>query len=88
MYMYERLSADEREKRLSLLTAEQRNYLENEMKRSRKTVFERLMRDEKITALKSVDITLEDNERNVIDWMITDYDDFGPGNYIGRCACN
>ncbi|WP_447402887.1 hypothetical protein ACE1MS_09685 [Lysinibacillus sp. fkY74-1] len=86
--MYERLSADEREKRLSLLTGEQRNYLENEMKRSRKTVFERLMRDEKITALKSVDITLEDNERNVIDWMITDYDDFGPGNYIGRCACN
>ncbi|MFI2128763.1 hypothetical protein ACH434_01785 [Lysinibacillus fusiformis] len=86
--MYERLSADEREKRLSLLTTEQRNYLENEMKRSRKTVFERLMRDEKITALKSVDITLEDNEKNVIDWMITDYDDFGPGNYIGRCACN
>lgn len=88
MYMYKKLSADEREQRLSVLTAEQRNYLENEMKRSRKTVFERFMRDEKITALKSVDITLEDNERNVIDWMITDYDDFGPGNYIGRCACN
>ncbi len=39
------------------------------MKRSRKTVYERFMRDEKITALKSVYITLEDNERNVIDWI-------------------
>lgn len=85
--MYERLSADERKQRLSVLTAEQRIFLEYEMKRGRRTVFENVMRDEKITALKSVDIKLQEDEMNVVDWLISDYDDFGPGNLGGRCAC-
>ncbi|MGG2106113.1 hypothetical protein [Lysinibacillus pakistanensis] len=45
-------------------------------------MFEHLKRDEKITALKWGNITLEDNEINVIKWMITDYDNFGPGNFV------
>lgn len=87
MLMYKKLSADERKQRLSILTAEQRDFLENEMKRGRQTVFENVMRDEKITALKSIDITLQEDEMNVVDWLISDYDDFGPGNLDGRCAC-
>lgn len=85
--MYERHSADEREQRLSVLTAEQRDFLKNEMKRGKRTVFENIMRDEKITALKSIDITLQEDEMNVLDWLISDYEDFGPGNLGGQCAC-
>lgn len=88
MLMYERLSVDEREKLLSVLTAEQRDFIENEVKRGRRTVFENFMRDEKITALRLADeIKLEDDEMNVVGWMISDFDDFGPGNYEGQCAC-
>ncbi|MBL3729055.1 hypothetical protein JIN86_05515 [Lysinibacillus sp. HST-98] len=87
MFMYKKLSTEEREQQLSVLTIEQRNFLENEMKRSRRTVFENVMREEKITALKSIDITLQENEMNVVDWLISDYNDFGPGNLDGRCAC-
>lgn len=85
--MYERLSADEREQLLLALNTEQRDFLENEVKRGRRTVFANVMRDEKITALKSVDITLQEDERNVTDWLIADFDDFGAGNYGGQCAC-
>jgi len=85
--MYERLSADERKQRLSVLTEEQGDFLVYEMKRGRRTIFENVMRDEKITALKSVDIKLQEDEMNVVDWLISDYDDFGPGNLDGRCAC-
>lgn len=87
MFMYKKLSAEEREQQLSVLTIEQRNFLENEMKRGRRTVFENVMREEKITALKSIDITLQEDEMNVVDWLISDYNDFGPGNLDGRCAC-
>lgn len=87
VFMYKKLSAEEREQQLSVLTIEQRNFLENEMKRSRRTVFENVMREEKITALKSIDITLQEDEMNVVDWLISDYNDFGPGNLDGRCAC-
>lgn len=87
--MYKRLSADEREQLLLALNAEQRDFLENEVKRGRRTVFENFMRDEKITALRLADeIKLEEDEMNVVDWLIFDYVDFGPGNLEGRCACN
>ncbi len=85
--MYKKLSADEREQRLSVLTAEQRDFLENEMKRGRWTIFENVMREEKITALRCIDIRLQEGEMNVVDWLITDYEDFGPRNLEGRCAC-
>lgn len=89
MHMYERLSADEREQILSVLAVEQRDFLEHELKRGRRTVFENFMRDEKITAIKLADeIKLEEDEMNVVDWRIADYVDFGPGNLHGRCACN
>ncbi|PJO44511.1 hypothetical protein [Lysinibacillus xylanilyticus] len=87
MLMYERLSADERNQRLSVLTEEQGDFLVYEMKRGRRTIFENVMRDEKITALKSVDIKLQEDEMNVVDWLISDYVDFGPGNLDGQCAC-
>ncbi|WEA41822.1 hypothetical protein [Lysinibacillus fusiformis] len=85
--MYERFSSDERKQILSLLTVEQRDFLENEVKRGRKTIFENFMRDEKITAIKSVDTILQEDERDVVDWLIADYVDFGLGNRGGRCAC-
>ncbi len=85
--MYERLSIEEREKTLSLLITEQREFLENELKRGRRTIFENAMRDEKISAIKSVDTALEEDEKDVLDWMITDFIDFGLGNLDGQCAC-
>lgn len=87
MLMYERLSVEEREQVLSLVTTEQRDFLENEVKRGRRTIFENAMRDEKITAIKSVDTALEEDEKNVVDWIITDFIDFGLGNLGGQCAC-
>lgn len=87
MHMYERISLDEREQLLSLVTTEQREFLENEVKRGRRTIFKKAMRDEKISAIKSIDITLEEDEMNVVDWMITDFIDFGLGNLGGQCAC-
>lgn len=85
--MYERLSIKDREQLLSLVTTEQREFFENELKRGRRTIFENAMRDEKISAIKSVDTALEENEKNVVDWMITDFIDFGLGNLGGQCAC-
>lgn len=85
--MYERISADEREQLLAVLTTEHCDFLENELKRGRRTVFENVMRDEKITAIKSVDTMLQEDEMNVVDWLLSDYDDFGPGNLDGQCAC-
>ncbi|WP_245827569.1 hypothetical protein [Paenisporosarcina indica] len=85
--MYNRLSIKEREQLLSLVTIEQRDFLENEVKRGRRTIFENAMRDEKISAIKSVDTALEEDEKNVVDWMIIDFFDFGLGNLGGQCAC-
>jgi len=85
--MYERLSVNEREQMLSLISTEQQDFLVNELKRGRRTIFENAMRDEKISAIKSVDISLEDHELTVTDWMITDFIDFGFGNLAGQCAC-
>ncbi|MEK4425185.1 hypothetical protein [Solibacillus sp. FSL K6-1523] len=86
--MYERLSTDEREQLFSVLTPKQCDFLEHELKRGRKTVFENFMRDEKITAIKLADeIQLEEDEMNVVDWQISEYVDFGPGNRHGRCVC-
>ena len=87
MCMFERLSYTERERLLSLVTPEQRDFLENELQRGRRTIFENAMRDEKITAIKSVDTDLEATEKKVFDWNITDYIDFGFGNLEGQCAC-
>jgi len=81
------LTVKEREHFLSLVTIEQRDFLDTELKRGRRTIFENAMREEKISAIKSVDIALEDGEKNVVDWMISDYIDFGLGNLEGRCAC-
>lgn len=85
--MYERLSIEEREEVLSLLTSEQRDFLMNEVKRGRRTIFENVMRDEKISAIKSIDTELAEDELLVVDWMITDYADYGLGNLDGQCAC-
>ncbi|QBP39863.1 hypothetical protein E2636_01245 [Paenisporosarcina antarctica] len=87
MSVIEGLTVNEREHFLSLVTTEQRDFLETEVKRGRRTIFENAMREEKISAIKSVDIALEDDEKNVVDWMISDYIDFGLGNLEGRCAC-
>ncbi|WP_146551126.1 MULTISPECIES: hypothetical protein [Rummeliibacillus] len=45
------------------------------------------MVEEKVQAIRSVDIDLQEDERNVEDWDIIDYVDFGSGNRLGKCAC-
>lgn len=45
------------------------------------------MVEEKVQAIKSVDIDLQEDERNIEDWDIVDFVDFGPGNRLGQCAC-
>ncbi|MDN4493073.1 hypothetical protein [Ureibacillus aquaedulcis] len=83
----EPLSQAQRTELLSLVTDGQKEYLLNEVKRGRRTIFGNIMVEEKVQAIKSVDIDLQEDERNVEDWNIVDYTDFGPGNRLGKCAC-
>lgn len=85
--IFEPLSQVERNELLLLVTDEQKEYLLNKVKRGRRTIFGNIMVEEKVQAIKSVDIDLLDDERNVEDWDIVDYVDFGPGNRLGKCAC-
>ncbi|MCM3389999.1 hypothetical protein LG296_20825 (plasmid) [Ureibacillus chungkukjangi] len=86
--MYDILSQEEREIILSQVTAQQREFLLNEVKRGRKTIFGNFMVKEKVSAIRSIDISLSDTERDVEDWDIVEYIDFGKGNRLGKCACN
>ena len=83
----EPLSQNERNELLALVTDEQKEYLINNVKRGRRTIFGNIMAEEKVQAIKSVDIDLQDDERKIEDWDIVDYMDFGPGNRLGKCAC-
>lgn len=85
--LFEPLSQAERNELLSLVTDEQKGYLLNKVKRGRRTIFGNIMVEEKVQAIRSVDIDLQEDERNVEDWDIIDYVDFGPGNRLGKCAC-
>ncbi len=83
----EPLSLDVRNELLSLVTDDQKEYLLNKVKRGRRTIFGNIMVEEKVQAIKSVDIDLLEDERKVDDWEIVNYEDFGPGNRLGKCAC-
>lgn len=85
--IFEPLSQVERNELLLLVTDEQKEYLLNKVKRGRRTIFGNIMAEEKVQAIKSVDIDLQEDERNVEDWDIVDYVDFGPKNRLGKCAC-
>lgn len=85
--LFEPLSQEERNELLTLVTDEQKEYLLNKVKRGRRTIFGNIMVEEKVQAIKSVDIDLLEDERNIEDWDIVDYVDFGPGNRLGKCAC-
>ena len=85
--IFEALSQDERNELLSLVTDDQKEYLLNEVKRGRRTIFGNIMVEEKVQAIKSVDIDLLEEERKIENWDIVDYVDFGPGNRLGKCAC-
>lgn len=85
--MYESLSQKERDRLLSLASEEQQDFLLNKVKRGRKTIFGNIMMNEKINAIRSVDITLTQDEKDVMDWDIIDFVDFGKGNRLGKCAC-
>lgn len=86
--LFEPLSQAERNELLSIVTPEQKDYLLNKVKRGRRTIFGNIMVEEKVQAIRSVDIDLQGDERNVEDWDIIEYVDFGPGNRLGKCACN
>ena len=77
----------ERNELLLLVTDDQKEFLLNKVKRGRRTIFGNIMVEEKVQAIKSVDIDLLDVERKIEDWDIVDYVDFGPGNRLGKCAC-
>ena len=82
----EPLSLEERERILSIVTAEQRDFLENKLKRGRATILRNLMLSEKVHAIKATDdIELGDDEKDVVDWEIVDYFDYG--SRLGKCAC-
>lgn len=85
--MFKTLSQKERERLLSLATEEQRDFILNKVKRGRRTIFGNIMMNEKINAIRSVDITLTKDEKDVLDWDIIDFVDFGKGNRFGKCAC-
>lgn len=89
MFQYPNYSLEERETLMkSQVNSEQRQFLENELKRGKRTIFDNIMRSEKVTAIKSTDdIPLELEELDVVDWMITDFMDFGEGRRDGQCAC-
>lgn len=85
--LYPKLTVEERYSVLDGLIEEQRAFLLEEVKRSRKTIYARVMQNEKITAIRAVDVMLMDDEKNVVDWEIVDYIDFGKYSREGRCAC-
>jgi len=85
--MYKTLSQNERERLLSQVTEAQRDFLLNKVKRGKRTIFGNIMVNEKISVIKTVDVTLQEDEKEVLDWTITDFVDFGKGNRFGKCAC-
>ena len=86
--MIEPLSQEERNYLLSLVTEEQRIFLEHKLKRGRETIFGNFMLSEKVSALKSTDeIVLLEDEQNAADWKIIKYHDYGFRNREGKCAC-
>ncbi|SOC25382.1 hypothetical protein SAMN05880501_11887 [Ureibacillus xyleni] len=86
--MIEPLSQKERNELLKLVSDEQKEFLLNQLKRSRETIFGNFMLSEKVHAIQSADeIELLDDEQDVVDWMIVEYVDHGLGNRHGKCAC-
>ena len=86
--LLEPLSQEERNYLLSLVTEEQRSFLEHKLKRGRETIFGNFMLSEKISAIKSTDeIVLLEDEQNAADWKIIKYHDYGFRNREGKCAC-
>ncbi|PKC52136.1 hypothetical protein RhiirA1_482199 [Rhizophagus irregularis] len=84
----ETLSQKERNQLLALVTDQQRDFLMNQLKRGRETIFARFMMSEKVHAIIAADdIELKDDEQNVVDWKIINYIDHGFGNRHGKCAC-
>lgn len=85
--MFKLLSQKEREHLLSQASEEQQDFLLNKVKRGKRTIFGNIMMNEKINAIRSIDITLTQDEKDVMDWDIIDFVDFGKGNRFGKCAC-
>lgn len=82
------LSQEERNDLLALVTKEQKDFLLNQLKRGRETIFGNFMLSEKVHAIKSADeIELLEDEQDVVDWKIVEYVDHGLGNRLGKCAC-
>lgn len=84
----EKLTLEKRKELLEIITKEQRDFIENNLKRGYKTLFARFMQSEKISVIKMTDdIALEEIERQAEDWQIIDRFDYGLGNRLGKCAC-
>lgn len=85
---FEPLSQNERNHLLSLVTEEQRHFLQKKLKRGRETIFGNFMLSEKVSAIKSADeIELLEDEQDVVDWKIIKYHDYGLRNRQGKCSC-
>lgn len=79
---------EQRKEMLELITKEQRDFIENYLKRGHKTLFTRFMQSEKISVIKMTDaIVLEEDEQQAEGWQIIKRFDHGLGNRAGKCAC-
>lgn len=80
------LTKSERDSLLSLLTEQQRNFLQEQVKRGKKTVFANQMAKDKGLILPE-DATSEEVEMLLDEWVLEDYIDNGFRNPETPCEC-
>lgn len=84
---YNALEDMEREDIFNKMTEVQRAYIENELKRGKKTLFANEILNLNLKVNNSENIPLEDNEYEVADWELVRFIDYGRGQALGRCYC-
>lgn len=86
--LYEKLTADMRAQKLAALREDQRQFLNDYLRRGKRTAFDNFMQNEKVTAIRSADeIALTAEELVAADWTIIHFIDYGENNRSGKCAC-
>jgi hypothetical protein len=81
------LSNKERDNLLKFATQEQVSFMMSNVKQSRKSIFLNVIAEQKVTIVRSTDISLGDVERDINQWHLEQYTDYGEGNLLGKCAC-
>ena len=82
------LGLEERNALFLEIPKQQRQFIEEHVRRGYKTRFAHFMFLDKASVIKTTDnVTLESIEQQVAGWEIVDYRDYGLGNRFGKCAC-